>query len=107
MSYLDKASLKVVGTRPVRPDGVEKVIGRANFGAISGFFSSFSSFGLGAGPFIGAMIFDVTGAYRVMFIGLAGTYLATSLLLLFFVREPPAPTDGEREIAGQAIPSTA
>ena len=33
MSYLDKASLKVVGTRPIRPDGVEKVIGRANFGA--------------------------------------------------------------------------
>jgi len=25
--------LKVVGTRPVRPDGVDKVIGRANFGA--------------------------------------------------------------------------
>ena len=25
--------LKVVGTRPVRPDGVEKVTGRANFGA--------------------------------------------------------------------------
>src|SRR5918911_1632098 len=33
MSYLDKASLKIVGTRPIRPDGVEKVIGRANFGA--------------------------------------------------------------------------
>src|SRR5436305_14673821 len=33
MSYLDKASLKVVGTRPIRPDGVEKLIGRANFGA--------------------------------------------------------------------------
>ena len=25
--------LKVIGTRPVRPDGVEKVTGRANFGA--------------------------------------------------------------------------
>ena len=25
--------LKYVGTRPVRPDGVEKVTGRANFGA--------------------------------------------------------------------------
>ena len=25
--------LKVVGTRPIRPDGVEKVTGRANFGA--------------------------------------------------------------------------
>src|SRR5260370_40144257 len=33
MTYLDKASLRVVGTRPVRPDGVDKVIGRAPFGA--------------------------------------------------------------------------
>ncbi|HEY3909150.1 MAG TPA: xanthine dehydrogenase family protein molybdopterin-binding subunit [Stellaceae bacterium] len=33
MSYLDKESLKVVGTRPIRPDGVDKVTGRANFGA--------------------------------------------------------------------------
>ena len=33
MSYLDKDTLKVVGTRPIRPDGVDKVIGRANFGA--------------------------------------------------------------------------
>ncbi|HEX3537967.1 MAG TPA: xanthine dehydrogenase family protein molybdopterin-binding subunit [Stellaceae bacterium] len=32
MAY-DGESLKVVGTRPIRPDGVEKVIGRANFGA--------------------------------------------------------------------------
>src|SRR5438477_5899495 len=33
MSYLDKDTLKVVGTRPIRPDGVYKVTGRANFGA--------------------------------------------------------------------------
>ncbi len=33
MSYLDKETLKVVGTRPIRPDGVDKVIGRATFGA--------------------------------------------------------------------------
>src|ERR1700688_3426159 len=33
MSYLEKESLKVVGTRPIRPDGVDKVIGRASFGA--------------------------------------------------------------------------
>ena len=33
MTYLDKSALRVVGTRPIRPDGVEKVIGRANFGA--------------------------------------------------------------------------
>jgi len=33
MSYLEKEALKIVGTRPVRPDGVDKVTGRANFGA--------------------------------------------------------------------------
>ncbi len=33
MSFLDKAALKIVGTRPIRPDGVDKVTGRANFGA--------------------------------------------------------------------------
>ena len=33
MTYLDKDALKVVGTRPIRPDGVDKVTGRANFGA--------------------------------------------------------------------------
>ena len=27
--------LKAIGTRPVRPDGVEKVTGRANFGAFN------------------------------------------------------------------------
>lgn len=32
MNYVD-SSLKVVGTRPLRPDGVEKVTGRAQFGA--------------------------------------------------------------------------
>ena len=33
MNYIDPAELKVVGTRPVRPDGVDKVTGRATFGA--------------------------------------------------------------------------
>src|SRR6195256_3182616 len=33
MSYLDKSALRLVGTRPIRPDGVDKVTGRAAFGA--------------------------------------------------------------------------
>src|SRR6202050_2610726 len=32
-STSEKLELKIVGTRPIRPDGVEKVMGRANFGA--------------------------------------------------------------------------
>ncbi len=30
---VDRSALKVVGTRPIRPDGADKVMGRANFGA--------------------------------------------------------------------------
>src|ERR1700747_767896 len=33
MTYMPKEMQKVVGTRPIRPDGVDKVTGRANFGA--------------------------------------------------------------------------
>ena len=32
-SLANQKELKVVGARPIRPDGVEKVTGRANFGA--------------------------------------------------------------------------
>ena len=32
-STSEKLELKIVGTRPIRPDGVDKVMGRANFGA--------------------------------------------------------------------------
>ncbi len=32
-SAANEMELKIVGTRPIRPDGVEKVTGRANFGA--------------------------------------------------------------------------
>src|SRR3984885_9882777 len=32
-STSEKLELKIVGTRPIRPDGVDKVTGRANFGA--------------------------------------------------------------------------
>jgi MFS family permease len=71
--------------------------GRGNFGAISGFFQSFSSFGLGTGPFIGALIFDLTGGYRLLFVMLSATYLMTALILLLLVREPPLPTEARKE----------
>ena len=32
-STSEKLELKIVGTRPIRPDGVDKVVGMANFGA--------------------------------------------------------------------------
>ena len=67
--------------------------GRGNFGSISGFFATFSSFGLGAGPFIGALVFDFTGGYRLLFTALSVTYMTTALILLFFVRQPSPPPE--------------
>jgi xanthine dehydrogenase molybdenum-binding subunit len=32
-AFVQAAALRVVGTRPIRPDGADKVTGRANFGA--------------------------------------------------------------------------
>jgi sugar phosphate permease len=72
--------------------------GRGNFGAISGFFQTFSSFGLGLGPFIGALIFDITDGYRLLFVMLSVTYLTTALILLLFVREPPLPVEARGEV---------
>jgi sugar phosphate permease len=75
--------------------------GRGSFGAISGFFSTFSSFGLGAGPFLGAIVFDLSGGYRLLFMGLSVTYLTTALILLLFVRQPRLPVEVTRvEAAG-------
>ena len=76
--------------------------GRGNFGSISGFFQTFSSFGLGIGPFVGAIIFDVTDGYRLLFVLLSVTYTATALILLFLVREPPLPEDVEGNAAVMA-----
>ncbi|HEY4668916.1 MAG TPA: hypothetical protein VIH05_03995, partial [Tepidiformaceae bacterium] len=33
MTTIDRTGYKVIGTRPVRPDGVEKVTGKAQYGA--------------------------------------------------------------------------
>jgi CO/xanthine dehydrogenase Mo-binding subunit len=33
MTTTERALYKVIGTRPIRPDGVEKVTGRAQYGA--------------------------------------------------------------------------
>jgi CO/xanthine dehydrogenase Mo-binding subunit len=33
MTTTERAPYKVIGTRPIRPDGVEKVTGRAQYGA--------------------------------------------------------------------------
>jgi sugar phosphate permease len=77
--------------------------GRGIFGSISGFYTTFSSFGLGAGPFIGALAFDLTGGYDTLFLALSATYLTTALILLLFVRRPAQPrVEGDDGVHGRA-----
>lgn len=69
--------------------------GRDSFGAISGFMTPFTMVGLGLGPTIGAVCFDLTGSYDVVFI----VFAAVSVLvagLLWLARKPPLPARATR-----------
>ena len=57
------------------------------------------TFGLGIGPFIGALVFDLTDGYRLLFVMLSVTYFTTAMILLFLVREPPLPAGVEEDTA--------
>jgi len=64
--------------------------GRNSFGAISGFISPFHMLGLGFGPIISSVSFDLTGSYQAVF----GIYVAISMItavLLLLAKKPPRP----------------
>lgn len=61
--------------------------GRGSYGAISGFVTPFQMAGLGAGPLIASIIFDLSGTYRGAFVFFACMFLVASFLMLF-VRRP-------------------
>ena len=61
--------------------------GRNSYGAISGFMLPFSMVGLGLGPLISSVGFDLTGSYRALF----GVFIAASILaavLIWLARKP-------------------
>jgi len=64
--------------------------GRDSYGTISGFVFPFNRLGLGFGPLISSLSFDLTGSYRVVF----NIFIAVSLLtalLLWLARKPALP----------------
>ncbi|MEK9660089.1 MAG: MFS transporter [Chloroflexota bacterium] len=64
--------------------------GRRNFGGISGFASQFNYFGLGLGPLVSALIFDVTGSYHGVFTTASVMLGAATLALWLATRPRPA-----------------
>jgi sugar phosphate permease len=61
--------------------------GRASFGAITGLMGPFQIGALGAGPAFGAILFNQTGGYTVIWIYSVAAY-AIALALIFAVRPP-------------------
>jgi len=69
--------------------------GRDSYGAISGFVYPFNMLGLGFGPLISSISFDISGSYRAVL----SVYIAVSLvsaLLLWLARKPAPPADTGR-----------
>jgi MFS family permease len=64
--------------------------GRASFGAITGLMGPFQIGALGAGPAFGAILFNQTGGYTVIWIYSVAAY-AIALALIFAVRPPRRP----------------
>ena len=65
--------------------------GRGSYGAISGFISPFHMMGLGFGPMISSVSFDLTGSYHAVFGVYVGVSVVTALLLLL-AKKPPQPS---------------
>ncbi len=68
---------------------VAQYFGRRAYGTISGFINPFTMVGLGLGPTIGALCFDLTGSYTVEFSFFAAASLLTAGLL--WLARPPGP----------------
>lgn len=63
--------------------------GRSSYGAISGFFLPFNNIGLGFGPLISSVSFDLTGSYQGLFSVFIGASIITAVL--FWLAKKPAP----------------
>lgn len=65
--------------------------GRAAYGKIAGFLTSFQLFGLGAGPLIASMIYDYSQSFTLVY-GVIGCTYAVAAVTFFFARPPTLPT---------------
>ena len=77
--------------------------GRKSFDAISGFSTPFQQIGLGLGPTLAAIPYDVTGTYNYGFIAFGVIYVLSAVLVFLAKRPTPPP---EALLADTSQPST-
>ena len=64
--------------------------GRASYGSITGLTGPFQLVGLGLGPSFGAVLFNLTGGYTVLFLYAVGSYLL-AIVFIYNARRPRLP----------------
>jgi MFS family permease len=69
-----------------------RYFGRRSFGSISGVAEPFIKAGLGLGPLLAALAFDLTGNYRGIFAVFSGMFVVAAFLVLL-ARRPEIPPD--------------
>ncbi|MBL4621323.1 MAG: MFS transporter, partial [Immundisolibacteraceae bacterium] len=69
---------------------VASYFGRAAYGRIAGFMTSFQLFGLGAGPLIASMIYDLSHSFTLVY-GVVGVTYALAAVTFFFAKPPTRP----------------
>lgn len=84
---------------------IARYYGRRSYGAITGFMSPFHMTGLGLGPIVGALSYDLTGSYRGTFVIYTGVLLTASLLT-FIARPPRHPSLLQQPASGAGSPGT-
>lgn len=65
--------------------------GRRSYGTISGFVNPFKMVGLGMGPLVASITFDLTGSYHMVFIFFGTATLLVALLLWLAKKPTPRP----------------
>lgn len=69
---------------------IAQYYGRNSYGSISSLLTPFQMFGLGVGPLIASVFYDVVGSYDLLFLSLSGVYMVT-MILLWLARKPVVP----------------
>ncbi|MSQ32547.1 MAG: MFS transporter [Dehalococcoidia bacterium] len=69
---------------------IAQYYGRNSYGSISSLLTPFQMIGLGFGPLIASIFYDVVGSYDMLFLGLSGVY-AVTMVLLWLARKPVVP----------------
>lgn len=69
---------------------IAQYYGRNSYGSISSLLTPFQMMGLGLGPLIASIFYDVVGSYDLLFLGLSGVY-ALTMVLLWLARKPQIP----------------